>query len=216
MKEQNLDNNNMKIDDYNLSKINEDNDIEFDLSKIITNQESIKTSLQTQNEKMVLNYSLIIKNVIENINDFRRERYYEDEFKINLLLMSSLKNIHLKLICLNILLRFNDKKEFSSLINYILTKVWRYQNQQNSNLNKINLIYILKSSSKILYKQKNYFYSFYFLWNAKKLIQKEGDTNINENDYEDINKFWSKIKEEIQIKIYEKCNLIWNMELIIF
>ena len=208
MKEQNLDNNNMKIDDYNLSKINEDNDIEFDLSKIITNQESIKNSLQTQNEKMVLNYSLIIKNVIENINDFRRERYYEDEFKINLLLMSSLKNIHLKLICLNILLRFNDKKEFSSLINYILTKVWRYQNQQNSNLNKINLIYILKSSSKILYQQKNYFYSFYFLWNAKKLIQKEGDTNINENDYEDINKFWSKIKEEIQIKIYEKCNFL--------
>ena len=90
MKEQNLDNNNMKIDDYNLSKINEDNDIEFDLSKIITNQESIKNSLQTQNEKMVLNYSLIIKNVIENINDFRRERYYEDEFKINLLLMSSI------------------------------------------------------------------------------------------------------------------------------
>ena len=127
---------------------------------------------------------------------------------INLLLMSSLKNIYLKLICLNIILHFNSKKDFSSLINYILTKVWRYQNRQNSNLNKKNLIYILTLSSKILYQNKNYFYSFYFLWNAKEIIQKEEDPKRYKEELEDIQFYLSQVKEMIENKMKERCNFL--------
>ena len=194
--------------EYNLEEFNKDNGIEFDLSKIENIQELRKDSLSSKNKKMELNYSLIIKNILRNINEHRNERYYRDEFMINLLLMSSLKNIYLKLICLNIILHFNSKKDFSSLINYILTKVWRYQNRQNSNLNKKNLIYILTLSSKILYQNKNYFYSFYFLWNAKEIIQKEEDPKRYKEELEDIQFYLSQVKEMIENKMKERCNFL--------
>ena len=199
MKDQKSDNNFEKIE-YNLEEFNKDNGIEFDLSKIENIQELRKDSLSSKNKKMELNYSLIIKNILRNINEHRNERYYRDEFMINLLLMSSLKNIYLKLICLNIILHFNSKKDFSSLINYILTKVWRYQNRQNSNLNKKNLIYILTLSSKILYQNKNYFYSFYFLFNAKEIIQKEEDPKRYKEELEDI-QFYLSQENHIHQKI---------------
>ena len=207
MKDQKSDNNFEKIE-YNLEEFNKDNGIEFDLSKIENIQELRKDSLSSKNKKMELNYSLIIKNILRNINEHRNERYYRDEFMINLLLMSSLKNIYLKLICLNIILHFNSKKDFSSLINYILTKVWRYQNRQNSNLNKKNLIYILTLSSKILYQNKNYFYSFYFLWNAKEIIQKEEDPKRYKEELEDIQFYLSQVKEMIENKMKERCNFL--------
>ena len=207
MKDHKSDNNFEKIE-YNLEEFNKDNGIEFDLSKIENIQELRKDSLSSKNKKMELNYSLIIKNILRNINEHRNERYYRDEFMINLLLMSSLKNIYLKLICLNIILHFNSKKDFSSLINYILTKVWRYQNRQNSNLNKKNLIYILTLSSKILYQNKNYFYSFYFLWNAKEIIQKEEDPKRYKEELEDIQFYLSQVKEMIENKMKERCNFL--------
>ena len=108
MKEENPEEN-IEISNYDLSEINKDNDIQFDSINVEDLSESSKESSTSKKEKMKLNYSLIIKNIISDINDNRKERYYDDEYKINLLLMSSLKNIHLKLICLNIILRFNNR-----------------------------------------------------------------------------------------------------------
>ena len=203
MKEENPEEN-IEITNYDLSEINKDNDIQFDSLNIEDPTEFSKLNSVSKKEKMKLNYSLIIKNIISDINDNRKERYHEDEYKINLLLMSSLKNIHLKLICLNIILRFNNRKEFSSLINYILTKVWRYHLQENSNLNKKSLIHTLTLSSKILYHKKNYFYSFYYAWNAKKIILKEEDNKKFKEEFDENNNLLTQVNEMIQNKIKDR------------
>lgn len=206
MKEQKSDEN-VVVSNYNLSEINKDNDIEVDLSEI----ENIKKSseegnLHSKKEKMKLNFSFIIKNIISDIIDNRRQRYYEDEYKVNLLLMSSLKNIHLKIICLNIILRFNNRKEFSSLNKYILTKILKYNNQENSNINKQSLINILLLSAKILYQDKNYFYSYYFAWKAKNIILKEPNNAIYKEEYEDIKAFLKQVNQMIKDKLKTKQN----------
>ena len=78
---------NILINEYDLSETNKDNNIEFDAKYIETIKESSKEYLSSQKEKMKLNYSLIIKNIISDIKENRKERYYEDEYKINLLQM---------------------------------------------------------------------------------------------------------------------------------
>ena len=203
MKEENSEEN-IEIINYDLSEINKDNDIQFYSLNIEDPKESSKEPSTTKKEKMKLNYSLLIKNIISDINDNRKERYYEGEYKINLLLMSSLKNIDLKLICLNIILRFNNRNEFSSLVNYILTKIYRYHLKQNSNLNKKSLINIMTLSSKILYHQKNYFYSFYFSWNAKKIILKEADNKKYKEELDENNNFLTQVTEMIDNKIKDR------------
>ena len=70
MKDQKSDNNFEKIE-YNLEEFNKDNGIEFDLSKIENIQELRKDSLSSKNKKMELNYSLIIKNILRNINQLQ-------------------------------------------------------------------------------------------------------------------------------------------------
>ena len=197
---------NILINEYDLSETNKDNNIEFDAKYIETIKESSKEYLSSQKEKMKLNYSFIIKNIISDINENRKERYYEDELKINLLLMSSLKNIHLKLICLHIILRLNNKKDFSSLIIYILTKIWKYQNKENSHLNIKSLIYILIVSSRMLYHYNNYFYSFYFAWNAKKIIMKEIDKTMFQEEFEEIKAFLTQVIEMIENKMNNRLN----------
>ena len=84
MKEENSEEN-IEITNYDLSEINKDNDIQFYSLNIEDPKESSKEPSTTKKEKMKLNYSLLIKNIISDINDNRKERYYEGEYKINLI-----------------------------------------------------------------------------------------------------------------------------------
>ena len=63
-------------------------------------------------------------------------------------------------------------------------------------------------SSKILYQNKNYFYSFYFLWNAKEIIQKEEDPKRYKEELEDIQFYLTQVKEMIENKMKERCNFL--------
>ena len=171
---------------YNLSEINIDNDIEFDISNIENKDGTSRNLSVNKKEKKKLNYSLILKSIINDIEDKRKQRYYDDEYKTNLLLMSELKNIHFKILCLNIILHFNDRKDFSNLMKYILSKIWKYHYTENKIINKKSLIYILTESSRILFQEKNYFYSFYFAWNVKKILKKEVKKKRYKDEIEEI------------------------------
>ena len=105
MKEKNSEKNKVEIN-YNLSEFNKDNDLEFDLTNFEKVDNSSKKKQDTKKERLKLNYSLILKNIISDITNNNRTKYDDDEFKINLLLMTSLKNVHLKLLCLNIFKNF--------------------------------------------------------------------------------------------------------------
>ena len=60
---------NIEIKDYNLSKINTDNEIDFSLYNNENKSSSNKNSPNDKEEKMGLNYSLIIKNIMDDIKD---------------------------------------------------------------------------------------------------------------------------------------------------
>ena len=207
MKEENNDKNKIS-NNYNLSEINIDNDIEFDISNI-ENKDGTSSNLSVnKKEKKKLNYSLILKSIINDIEDKRKQRYYDDEYKTNLLLMSELKNIHFKILCLNIILHFNDRKEFSNLMKYILSKIWKYHYTENKIINKKSLIYILTESSRILFQEKNYFYSFYFAWNVKKILNKEVNKKRYKDEIEEVAFLYNQVEESLKKQIKIKYNFI--------
>ena len=205
MKEKNSIDNNL-INDYNLYEINKDNEIEFGQSDVEISKEVMKKSDNISKEKITFNYSLILKNIICDVNNNRRKRYYEDEYRTNLLLMSSLKNIHFKLICLNIVLRFNDNKKFTHLVYYILSKAREYYEKESGKLNKKTIIDIFVYSSRILYQNKNLYYSFYYIWKAKNMFS----TLENKKQYKDeegeIDVFYKEVLDILREYINTKYN----------
>ena len=204
---------NIEIKDYNLSKINTDNEIDFSLYNNENKSSSNNNSPNDKEEKMGLNYSLIIKNIMDDIKDNKNQRYYEDEFKINLLLMSSLNNIHIKILCLNNILRFNEKIEFMPLVKHILTKIWKYKNNSNIKLNIKSILNILTISSRLLYHEKNYFYSFFFLFKAKSIILKESNKNNFKKEYDEIVSFLKQVSEKITKILNNKLEYFANIDI---
>ena len=171
MKEENNDKNKIS-NNYNLSEINIDNDIEFDISNI-ENKDGTSSNLSVnKKEKKKLNYSLILKSIINDIEDKRKQRYYDDEYKTNLLLMSELKNIHFKILCLNIILHFNDRKDFSNLMKYILSKIWKYHYTENKIINKKSLIYINRIFKNFISREKLFLFILFRLECEKNFKQR--------------------------------------------
>ena len=184
MKENNSEKNKIEIN-YDLSEINNGNDIEFDLSNIENFDNTSKKISNIKKERINFNYSLLLKNIISDIKNNRKHRYYEDEFKINLLLMTSFKNVHFKLLCLNLILQLNNKIEFSNLAKYIISKTIKYLDaDKNNNLNKKTILSIYISTSRILFLAQNYFYSFFYAWKARNLVNKMGKKRYKEESEE--------------------------------
>ena len=196
MKENNSEKNSDKKN-YDLSEINKGNDIEFNISNIENFDNTSKKISNTKKERLNFNYSLLLKNIISDIKNNRKQRYYEDEFKINLLLMTSFKNKHFKLLCLNLLLQLNNKKEFSNLAKYIISKIKKYHNaDKNNDLNKKSLLSIYVSTSRILYLSQNFFYSFFYAWKARNLVIKMGKKKYKE-EFDEINYLFEQAKDMI-------------------
>ena len=179
MKEKNSEKNKIEIN-YDLSEINKDNEIEFDILNVENFDNTSKKIPNKKKERLKLNYSLILKNIISDINNNRKERYDDDEFKINLLSMTSLKNVHLELSCLSIISQFNNRKEFSNMSKYILSKLTKYNTKYNPDLNKRSLVAIYLASSRIFFLEHNYFYSFYYILKARNIMNKEGKKKFKE------------------------------------
>ena len=196
MNENNSEKNKIEIN-YDLSEINKGNDIEFNISNIENFDNTSKKISNTKKERLNFNYSLLLKNIISDIKNNRKQRYYEDEFKINLLLMTSFKNKHFKLLCLNLLLQLNNKKEFSNLAKYIISKIKKYLNaDKNNDLNKKSLLSIYVSTSRILYLSRNFFYSFFYAWKARNLVIKMGKKKYKE-EFDEINYLFEQAKDMI-------------------
>ena len=194
MNENNSEKNKNEIN-YDLSEINKGNDIEFDISNIKDFDDTSKKISNIKKERLNFNYSLILKNIISDIKNNKKQKYYEDEFKINLLLMTSFKNIHFKLLCLNLILQLNNEKEFSNLAKYIISKINKYLNaNKNIDLNKKSLLSIYVSTSRIFYLEKNYFYSFFYAWKAKNLLIKMGKNKYKEES-EEISNLIGQLKD---------------------
>ena len=182
MKENNSEKNANK-NNYDLSEINKGNDIEFDLSNIENIDNKSKTISNSKKERLKFNYSMILKNIISDINKYRQERYYEDEFKINLLQMTSLKNVYFKFLCLSLKAQFNNNVQFSNLFRYILSKIKKYITKDNIALNNKLLISVYFSSSNVFFHEQNVFYAFYYVWRARNLkIKERKRKNREEND----------------------------------
>ena len=180
MKENNSEKNSDKKN-YDLSEINKGNDIDFDLSNIENIDNKSKALSNSKKERLKFNYSKILKSIISHISDNRRDKYYEDEFEINLLQMTSLKNVYFKFLCLGLKALFNSNVQFSNWFKYILSKIKEYD--KNNELNIRLLISIYKESSNIFFFEQNVFYSFYYVWKSRnlkiKLIRRYGH---EEND----------------------------------
>ena len=196
---------NKKIKNYDLTDINNDNEIDFCLPNNENENSSNKDFINNnKRKKLKLNYSLIIKNVMDDISDNRKERYYEDEYKINLLLMTQFNNIQIKLLCLNNILQFNQYKELLPIVKYILTKTWKYYNEKNFELNLKSVINILTISSRLLYQEKNYFYSFFYIYKAKYIISKARNKKIFKIENDELTAYLSQVKDKIENKLNNK------------
>ncbi len=193
--------------DYNLKDSNNDNEIEFEYINIdndnnYNNINNLKgSSLNISNKNQQLNYSLIINNVKENILNKSNEKFFDDEYKINLLLMSSLNDISIKNLCLNFIFKFNEEKNNHSIIKYIVNKTYKYY-EKNNKLNIKNITNMLNSYSHILFQKKKYFYAYYFLKKAKTL-----NANNKDKEIQQINLFISDIEEMINKHINSKYQL---------
>ena len=205
MKEENSIDNQL-INDYNLYEINKDNEIEFGQSDVEISNELIKQSDNISKQKITFNYSLILKNIISDVNNNNRKRYYNDEYRTNLLLMSSLKNIHFKLICLNIILRFNDDIKYTHLVYYILSKARAYYEKESRKLNKKTIIDIFAYSSRILYQNKNLYYSFYYIWKAKNMFSVLENKKQYRDEEGEIDVFYKEALDTLRERISTKCN----------
>jgi len=182
---------------YSLKLVNDDNELDdndITSNKIIINEnENIRS-----NQKIQLNYSLIMRNVINDITNNQYEKKNEDEYTINLLLMSSINNIFIKALCLNLKFKLYENKKNYLMIKYIIEKVSKFY-ENNKNLNLI-LFSILNSSSEIFKEQKNVFYAYYFLRKAKSLLTK----TKNDNELKRINSSLSEISGEVYEYINSK------------
>ena len=199
----NNDKKNIPNEKYSLKIINDDNeidDIDITSNKIIINEnKNIRN-----NKNANLNYSLIIRNVINDIMNNQYEKRIEDEYSINLLLMSSINNIYIKTLCLNLEFKLYENRKDYLMIKYIIYKV-RKSYENNKNLNLI-LFSILNSSSQIFKEQNNIFYAYYFLRKAKNL-----STKIKkDNELKKINSSLSQISEEIYEYINTKYEVFKN------
>ena len=191
---------------YDLKEVNDDNIIDnYYANKDTKNISNNKNNFYMCNinvKKQNINYSLIIQNVLSNILNYSREKAFDDEYKINLLLLSSLNNLSLKTICLYIIFTFNEVKNNFSLLKYVVNKMNKFY-ENNRNLNRKIFIYILKSYSEIAFKQKQYFHAYHFL---KKAI----NYSIEENDskeQEKINEFYIEVLGGINKYIISKKEL---------
>ena len=206
-----------KTNKYDLKSANDDNKIEYNLfnndnenNEIYNNKNenfpNIENIQSIKNIKQELNYSLIIKSVLNNIsNRFKDTNFSEDEYKIYLLLLSSLRDAAIKSLCLKFIFQFNENKDNDSLLKYILSKLYNYyENKKEINLN--SFIYVLKEYSHFLFKKSKYFYIYYFLKTAKNLAKK-----INANkELESINFFYSDVLDRISKYVKSKYDLFKN------
>ena len=161
-----------KSNKYDLKSANDDNTIEYnlfnnDIKEISYNKnETISNIKNIKNINQDLNYSLIIKNVLNNISNNLKDSIPEDEYKINLILISSLGDTSIKSLCLKFIFQFNENKDNDSLLKYILNKIYNYY-ENKKEINIKSFIYVLKEYSHILFKKSNYFYIYHFLKKAK-------------------------------------------------
>ena len=186
-------------DIFNLKIANNDNIIYTDLSNNDILNISNDKGISSLAVKTKLNYSYIIKRIIDNIKNNEKDNIYENQYKINLLLMSSLNDISIKYICLNYLIKFNEDNNNYSMIKYIFSKIYKYY-ENNNKLNKNIFINILNSFSQILFRNKNYFYAYYYLKKVKKLL---GTKNNNT----EIDLFFTDISECISKYVKSKYDL---------
>ena len=200
---------------YSLKNANDDNNIEYNISNIddniINNQNNKNDSsiINTRIKKQEINYAFIIKNISDNILNKNKEYFFEDEYKINLLLMSSLDDISIKSICLYLNYIFNEKKNNYSLLNYILYKMNQY-NEKNKNIYIKLFVYILKSYAEILLKRNKYFYPYYFLQKAKNLLSTKDDCR---KELEEINLLFTTILEGSSRHIKSKYDLFTDKQI---
>ena len=210
MKESNnVNEENISNNKYTLKDSNNDNDIilEDQENNNIEDNEEEKTSSKIKNNKQHLNYSVIVKSVLDNIKSMSKSKTFIDEFKINLLLFSSINDISLKTLCLNCIFRFNEEKINSPILNYIVNKTNAlYKNNKNVNIK--SFIYILKSYSQILYQRKKYFYAYHFIEKAKLLLSYAN----NEKESEEINMAFSDIRDMTNKYINSKYELFKERE----
>lgn len=179
---------------YSLKLINDDNELD---DRDISNKLIMNKDINAENNKKVqLNYSLIIRNVIDDIMNCQYVKKIEDEYLINLLLMPSINDIFIKTLCLNLKFKLYEYKKDYLMIKYIINKVNKsYENNKNLN---IILFSILNSSSQIFKEKNNLFYAYYFLRKAKNLAK-----NIYKGD--ELKKIDSSLLE-LSEEIYEHIN----------
>ena len=196
----------MKNSDF--SKENENNDIinitDINNIKIRSNE----LDYNNKNIKPILNHSIIIKNVIDNFLKNSKEMHIQSEYKINLLLMSTLNNnnnICIKCLYYNLIFQFNIIKKNIPIIKYIINKMNNLY-EKNKEINIKIFIKMLYSYAQILYEQKHYFYCYYCLRKAKNIV---GGIKF-EKELESVNSLYFKDLENINAYIKSKYDLFKN------
>ena len=186
------------------NKLNKNENNKFD---ILNNNNNLNNSnsnnnLIHKNKKPSLNYSLIINDVINVVLTNQKNKFIQNEYKINLLLMPSINNLSIKTLYLNLIFIINMNNTDNSIIKYIFNKVYKYH-ENNREINLKIFSYMLRIISNKLYQQSKYFYSYYFIQKAKKLTL----SIKNERELKTINKIIIEILGKANKYVNSKCQL---------
>ena len=175
------------MEKYNLANFNNDNEIEIDLNKYSINNTSNNENKKEKKVKYTLNYSLILKNIFDNLSNTGQGNIIQNKFKLNLLLMS-IKDKSLKLICLELLFKLNRNTTNTIILYYIIGKVIKYF-ETNTVFNLQSYMQIFKSSALFFFDQKKYYHSYYYIKKAKQL----SDRLNNQDESVDIQSLYESI-----------------------
>jgi len=200
-----------KFDQVNeLNRINNNQQVNENIRKesiyLIQNDQK-KNSLFIKDN---LGIQLNLYNLINKINSSKADdsQKIENQYILNLLLMSSKLNNSNKLICLLLLFFLNseDKKDFNiNLTNYLFKKISKLLFQIGKNQNLLN--YILLKESKFLQNKRSIFYSREYILKIKGILTKSTDPKLLttiDNLFQDIDTIIKSYLDEKKIQFLNK------------
>ena len=180
-------NNNIKNEEDSPKNENKNEIVDINSNNTDTQKEEKKEKPKDKNKKYRMKFSVIISQLRQTSDD--AEIIGFNEFKTNLLLMSSQINPTNKISCLTLLSYTNYKRQNALYTYYINKKIFKYLKIQKS-IEPFTYIRTLYRAAYFLRKEKNYFY-------ARKYVHEAENLSKNSKIDAESNKLLNEIKKSI-------------------
>ena len=195
----------------NINIINENNENVNIINENINNENNENENKINENDliefgnntsKCIQNLSLLLDNIKENIKNNKKMK--ENEFLLNLLLMTWNLNLANKVFCLYLLSDIYNFTKNIPMLFHVANKVIKYSSNEVNEVSKKQITDILYKISSLLFIDKNYYNSYKYIIIANNFLKE-----TKNNYFPDLNQ---KVIESMKIEIDNKLNYFKSEE----